>query len=215
MFSGSSNVDTLASGKDVVNVKLPPVSSTEGMEFEDHDKDPSNLPESKVLSGFHISSEQIPDLITLSLLPRSQWQSLINLDIIKVIFLIVDSHHHSQTKGKKKEKKERVKKVKNIIYVLMPFSCSRIFNFQVRNKPIEPPKKPEKAPFFLPSLPSLSGEILFKPSESAKTESMEKGVDNEQQKKSDITSSQFLQLLESSSETKNCKSTQCLHFLFL
>ncbi|TVU08304.1 hypothetical protein EJB05_41704 [Eragrostis curvula] len=31
----------------------------------------------------------------------------------------------------------------------------------VRNKPIEPPKKPEKAPFFLPSVPSLSGEILF------------------------------------------------------
>nr|CAB3468533.1 unnamed protein product [Digitaria exilis] len=33
----------------------------------------------------------------------------------------------------------------------------------VRNKPIEPPKKPEKAPFFLPSVPSLSGEILFEP----------------------------------------------------
>lgn len=86
MFSGSSNVDTFASGKDVVNVKLPSVSSTEGIEFEDREEDPSNLPESKVPSGFHISSQQIPDLITLSLLPRSQWQSLINLDIIKVFF---------------------------------------------------------------------------------------------------------------------------------
>lgn len=88
MFSGSSNVDTLASGKDVVNVKLPSVSSTEGMEFEDRDEHPSNLPESKDLSSFHISSQPIPDLITLSLLPRSQWQSLINLDIIKVLFIV-------------------------------------------------------------------------------------------------------------------------------
>lgn len=89
MFSGSSNVDTLASGKDVVNVKLPSVSSTEGMEFEDREEDHSNVPESKALSGFQISSQQIPDLITLSLLPRSQWQSLINLDIIKVSFYLM------------------------------------------------------------------------------------------------------------------------------
>ena len=87
-----------------------------------------------------------------------------------------------------------------------------IFNVQARNKPIEPPKKPEKAPFFLPSLPSLSGEILFKPSESANTERAEKGVDNEEHKKSDITSSQFLQILESSSEVQNCKLAQCMHF---
>ncbi|KAL5974223.1 hypothetical protein ACLOJK_030886 [Asimina triloba] len=33
----------------------------------------------------------------------------------------------------------------------------------VRNKPLEPPKKPEKAPFFLPSVPTPTGEILFKP----------------------------------------------------
>ncbi|XP_027193066.1 uncharacterized protein [Cicer arietinum] len=63
---------------------------------------------------FPTQDKQIPDLVTLSLLPKSQWQSLINLDIIKV-----------------------------------------------RNKPIEPPKKPEKAPFFLPSVPLLSEEILF------------------------------------------------------
>ena len=30
MFSGSSNIDSYASGKEVVNVKLPSVSSTEG-----------------------------------------------------------------------------------------------------------------------------------------------------------------------------------------
>ncbi|KAF2167218.1 hypothetical protein M409DRAFT_54405 [Zasmidium cellare ATCC 36951] len=45
------------------------------------------------------------DLVSLSLVPRSRWQNLLHLDLIRQ-----------------------------------------------RNKPIEPPKKPEKAPFFLPSL---------------------------------------------------------------
>ena len=45
------------------------------------------------------------DLLSLSLVPRSRWQNLLHLDIIRQ-----------------------------------------------RNKPVEPPKKPEKAPFFLPSL---------------------------------------------------------------
>ncbi|PAV23976.1 Utp21-domain-containing [Pyrrhoderma noxium] len=48
------------------------------------------------------------DLITLTLLPRSRWQTLINLEVI-----------------------------------------------QQRNKPKEPPKQPEKAPFFLPTLPGV------------------------------------------------------------
>ncbi|KAH8116880.1 WD40 repeat-like protein [Phellopilus nigrolimitatus] len=48
------------------------------------------------------------DLITLTLLPRSRWQTLLNLEVI-----------------------------------------------QQRNKPKEPPKPPEKAPFFLPTLPGV------------------------------------------------------------
>ncbi|KAI0320117.1 Utp21-domain-containing protein [Amylostereum chailletii] len=48
------------------------------------------------------------DLVTLTLLPRSRWQTLLNLDII-----------------------------------------------QQRNKPKEPPKPPEQAPFFLPTLPGV------------------------------------------------------------
>lgn len=50
-------------------------------------------------------SQLSSDLLSLSLVPRSQWQNLLHLDLIRQ-----------------------------------------------RNKPIEPPKKPEKAPFFLPSL---------------------------------------------------------------
>ena len=49
------------------------------------------------------------DLLSLSVAPRSKWQNLLHLDLIKQ-----------------------------------------------RNKPIEPPKKPEKAPFFLPSLASAT-----------------------------------------------------------
>lgn len=48
------------------------------------------------------------ELVTLTLLPRSRWQTLLNLEVI-----------------------------------------------QQRNKPKEPPKPPEKAPFFLPTLPGV------------------------------------------------------------
>lgn len=42
-------------------------------------------------------------------------------------------------------------------------------NIQERNKPIEPPKKPEKAPFFLPTLPSVSGVPQFVAADKGKT----------------------------------------------
>ncbi|CAL5330714.1 unnamed protein product [Camellia sinensis] len=101
--------------------------------------------------------QQIPDLVTLSLLPKSQWQSLTNLDIIKA-----------------------------------------------RNKPIEPPKKPEQAPFFLPSILSLSGEILFKPIESANEEKdRAAGKLEKKQTRIDLVASQFVQLLQSSADTEN------------
>ena len=37
----------------------------------------------------------------------------------------------------------------------------RPFHSQERNKPVEPPKKPEAAPFFLPTVPSLAGRPVF------------------------------------------------------
>ena len=98
---------------------------------------------------------------------------------------------------------------------LLISSLSWTCNFQVRNKPIEPPKKPEKAPFFLPSVPSLSGEILFNPS---KTENGEKDtkvneVENKR-RESDMPPSQFLQHLQSSMEMKNCKYAKHLFDYF-
>jgi hypothetical protein len=56
----------------------------------------------------------------------------------------------------------------------------------------------------LPSVPSLSGEILFKHSKTA-DEKDAKGDEVENKRESDMLSSQFLQLLQSSIEMKNCK----------
>ncbi|KAJ7961683.1 WD40 repeat [Quillaja saponaria] len=162
MFSGASNIDSYASGKEVVSVKLPSVSSKEHSQVDDSEKVKDSekvvvsISQPKDALGF-TRDKQIPDLVTLSLLPKSQWQSLINLDIIKA-----------------------------------------------RNKPIEPPKKPEKAPFFLPSIPSLSGEILFKPSKPAEDE-MDAKDDGETDTKIklDTPPTHFVNLLQSSAETKN------------
>lgn len=153
VFSGTSNLELSGSGKEVVNVQMSTVSLKEISEHEDMDSDQSQIKDTVFAS---YSCHQIPDLVTLSMLPKSQWQNLVNLDIIKV-----------------------------------------------RNKPIEPPKKPEKAPFFLPSIPSLSGEILFKPSEVAVDDNDIKSDEQVPHGRILDLPSQFLQVLQSSSKTKN------------
>lgn len=160
VFSGSSNVESYASGKTMRITRLPSVSSKEASEEQEAVE--SSGDQYQINKSFmpEISGDQILNLVTLSLLPRSQWQSLTNLDIIKV-----------------------------------------------RNKPIEPPKKQEKAPFFLPSIPSLSGEILFKPTVAA-------DGDKENTKIQDLTcskqrmnfSSQLSLLLHSCAETRDFSS---------
>ncbi|XP_058068538.1 U3 small nucleolar RNA-associated protein 21 homolog isoform X2 [Magnolia sinica] len=162
MFSGVSHVHPYASGKEVVSVQLPAVSSKEGSEPENEESDHPHERQSQnkdAVSSPHFS-HQIPDLVTLSMLPKSQWQSLINLDIIKV-----------------------------------------------RNKPIEPPKKPEKAPFFLPSVPSFSGEILFKPSDVNTEEDKDtRGDEAARSMRKPYLPSPFLELLQSAVEMKNFSS---------
>ena len=117
-------------------------------------------------------SQILPDLVTLSLLPKSQWQSLVNLDIIKM-----------------------------------------------RNKPIEPPKKPEKAPFFLPTLPSLSGEVTF--TGLTKTAEDQNGkVKTSTRSKDGSEETAFLSLLCSCSDSGDCKCKHSwlwllLHFILL
>lgn len=157
MFTGSSSIDSYASGKEIVSVKLPSTSPAEGSEVNDVQEGNAKHSQVKESTWTPKVGQKIPDLVTLSLLPKTQWQSLINLDIIKV-----------------------------------------------RNKPIEPPKKPEKAPFFLPSLPSLSGDIMFKPSEEAHEDSSKRDVEPYSKRRTtDSPPSPFVQMLQSAVESKN------------
>nr|XP_043610060.1 U3 small nucleolar RNA-associated protein 21 homolog [Erigeron canadensis] len=156
MFSGPTHIDSYGSGKEVVNVKLPSISSVEGSKDDVSDKPALSNSQPEAITHVTLLDQQIPDLVTLSLLPKSQWQSLINLDIIKA-----------------------------------------------RNKPIEPPKKPEKAPFFLPSIPSLSGEILFKASETTNDKAIQADQLDKSTRNTDFSFSPFVQFLKSSAETKN------------
>lgn len=150
MFSASSSVESYASGNKVRCIQMPSVSSKEGYEEQEcveSSVDQNQLKKPSIAAQF---DQQIPNLITLSLLPKSQWQSLTNLDIIKV-----------------------------------------------RNKPIKPPKKPEKAPFFLPSTPSLSGDILFKPSVTANGDEKDSKAQGLMHNQKINLSSQFSPLLQS------------------
>ncbi|KAL2230430.1 UNVERIFIED_CONTAM: WD repeat-containing protein 36 [Sesamum indicum] len=157
MFSAPGKADSCGSGTEVVSVNLPTVSSVEKSLANSFEEAKVNPEEAEDAHHFPVSDQQIPDLVTLSLLPKSHWQSLINLDIIKA-----------------------------------------------RNKPIEPPKKPEKAPFFLPSIPSLTGEILFKPREPAEDEKdSQAGEEQKTRQKADFPASHFLQFLQSSAKDKN------------
>ncbi|KAK4383668.1 U3 small nucleolar RNA-associated protein 21 [Sesamum angolense] len=157
MFSAPGKADSYGSGREIVSVNLPTVSSVENSLANNFEEAKVNPEGAEDAYHFPVSDQQIPDLVTLSLLPKSQWQSLINLDIIKA-----------------------------------------------RNKPIEPPKKPEKAPFFLPSIPSLSGEILFKPRDPAEDEKdSQAGEEQKTREKADFPASQFLQFLQSSAKDKN------------
>jgi len=84
MFTGSSSVDSYASGKEIVSVKLPSTSLPEGSEVNDVQEGNAKRSQPKESAWAPKFVQKIPDLVTLSLLPKTQWQSLINLDIIKV-----------------------------------------------------------------------------------------------------------------------------------
>jgi U3 small nucleolar RNA-associated protein 21 len=77
------------------------------------------------------------EMMTLSMVPKSRWQTLLHLDLIKVC--------------------------PSVLHVTR---CSTNFVLKQRNKPIEPPKVPEKAPFFLPSLEKPQALALPAPEET-------------------------------------------------
>lgn len=60
-------------------------------------------------------------------------------------------------------------------------------------------------------MPSLSGEILFKPSTTANAENAKTDDVENNASKFDMPPSQFLQLLQSSAERKNCEYANSLY----
>ncbi|KAL7423168.1 rRNA-processing protein utp21 [Cryptotrichosporon argae] len=89
---------------DVLEVALPSVQGVDDASLEG--LEPVGQPE---YTDIYTTPEQLADgLLTLSLMPRARWQTLLNLDTIRA-----------------------------------------------RNKPKEPPKAPEAAPFFLPTVSGL------------------------------------------------------------
>lgn len=167
IYSKAADIEPFISGKEVVKVSMPTVSSKRKSE-EGEEKSivvadtNTNKPDiSSSSAGDSYSAQLMPELVTLAMLPKAQWQSLVNLDVIKM-----------------------------------------------RNKPIEPPKKPEKAPFFLPSLPTLSGERIFIPSSvngdgNQNETGNDKTVTKAGSKKRGGESLSFMQLLQSCSEMKD------------
>ncbi|KAL0946708.1 hypothetical protein HGRIS_012895 [Hohenbuehelia grisea] len=97
------------------------------------------------------------NLITLTLLPRSRWQTLLNLEVI-----------------------------------------------QQRNKPKEPPKAPEQAPFFLPTLPGV--ETRFAVESKPKDDSKTKDKESHRLDQVAHVSSIFYQKLADEKPDGNCKS---------
>lgn len=94
-------------------------------EREDEDGENEDLLLDKEPDPDQLSS----DLLSLSLVPKSRWQNLLHLDLIRQ-----------------------------------------------RNRPIEPPKKPEKAPFFLPS---LGTHASLKSNENTQMQSQAQDIENE------------------------------------
>jgi len=98
------------------------ISASDTESMEDYDDVPEAAPaiserDQNIVSG---NAPVAPEMITLSMLPRSQWINLVHIDTIKS-----------------------------------------------RNKPIEPPKKPEAAPFFLPTVSGANAgrNPVFAPSD--------------------------------------------------
>lgn len=198
MFSGSSSVDSIASGLAIGKVTLPSISSLNENQHEGSNKSLAKLSKSIELAA-PVFDKNIPGLVTLSLLPKSQWQSLINLDIIKVHRPLFDLLSTFINRSLMQEIDPYHK-----LSLHLQRHCFCIF-FQLRNKPTEPPKKPEKAPFFLTSVPTLGGEIVFKPTEPSKDGAPSDDEHRKNQRSFELPPSRFVQLLQSSAKSKNCK----------
>lgn len=106
------------------------------------------------------------ELVTFTLLPRSRWQTLLNLEVI-----------------------------------------------QQRNKPKEPPKQPEKAPFFLPTLPGVEQRFAVDDVQKAK-EDAKKSTKRLQRAAGETESVFYKKLVEAhESQSADCTSPTPIFFI--
>ncbi|KAG7092662.1 hypothetical protein E1B28_008998 [Marasmius oreades] len=129
------------SEEEVANVQLP---SMQGVGEEDQDLDalqPLTVGVTNSTGDVFSTPPRLDgDLITLTLLPRSKWQTLLNIEVI-----------------------------------------------QQRNKPKEPPKGPEQAPFFLPTLPGVEQRFVTQNStESASKQEKKRRLEQAAAKSSSV-----------------------------
>ena len=132
----------------------------------------------------------LPHLITLSMLPKTQWQNLIHLDAIKVTFnpvtrLFAEAFlyvgplreiiklHTPAISLQIDACRSVVLTAQLLLQILYSFKwnltpggiCEVFLSdssfLQERSKPVQPPKKPEAAPFFLPTVATLSSNPVF------------------------------------------------------
>ncbi|KAK5718475.1 rRNA-processing protein utp21 [Elasticomyces elasticus] len=119
------SAEELAGIVDAGSIQAPTTSGEGGQELVSIDDETQEEAEDMALIGLDEEpgvDQLSSDLLSLSLVPKSRWQNLLHLDLIKA-----------------------------------------------RNKPAEAPKKPEKAPFFLPSLRDRQDTTSAPRSEDAMT----------------------------------------------
>ncbi|KAL7283597.1 hypothetical protein ACG7TL_003032 [Trametes sanguinea] len=144
--------------EDVVDVALP---SMQGAAEDEALEALSALTVQDQPTDVFVTPPQLDgDLVTLTLLPRARWQTLLNLEVI-----------------------------------------------QQRNKPKEPPKQPEKAPFFLPTLPGV--EPRFALEQKMKEEEKKKKETKRLQRAAAAMESVFFKKLSDAhaSGSSDCKSS--------
>jgi U3 small nucleolar RNA-associated protein 21 len=114
----------------VINIMFPVLDDLSALVVYDQ-------PEDNFVSMLGLEGE----VVTLTHLPRSRWQTLLNLDVIQVSCLP---------------------------FSVFSYAFTHLGN-QQRNKPKEPPKAPEKAPFFLPTLAGVEARFVVQEKEKEET----------------------------------------------
>ncbi|WIA17803.1 hypothetical protein OEZ85_009315 [Tetradesmus obliquus] len=126
MFGDPAAVATYS--EDAIPVHLPTIAAANAGKQQQGGKQQQQQRQQDKTDSSGAPAPLGPNLATLSLLPRSQWENLLHLDTIKA-----------------------------------------------RSKPLAPPKKPEAAPFFLPTVPGLSRNPVFAAADGAEVEGAEEG----------------------------------------